>query len=152
LKNLFFIVSGIEGNMDQAKYIRAREKRWAREDSKRDLFRKFQSEQVPAKVLERLRAKWIRSDYARINYRVGERKKYKPDISDIHELRRAEDAETAKRYKKEDKRREQSRIKQDEEIAARRLSEETKRDQRRKQEDLHCLVREDRLGSPGTNC
>ena len=139
--------------MDQAKYIRAREKRWAREDNKRDLFRKFQSEQAPAKVLERLRAKWIRSDYARINYRVGERKKDNQDISDIHELRMAEDAETAKRYKKEDKRREQFRTKQDEEIAARRIAEEIKRDKRRKEEDLYGLVREDRMGStPGTNC
>jgi hypothetical protein len=122
-------------------YIRARDKRWAREDAERDAKRKIKTEQASVEVIEHLRAKWIRSDYTRIKHRVAKRIQDNRRLEvakekvDIHAHRKGEDAEIAKRYKKEDAKIAALHAKQDAALVERRKVEDVKRVARRKADE-----------------
>jgi hypothetical protein len=145
--------------MDQDKYIRAREKRWAHEDIKRDAFRKYQSEQVSAEELERLRTIWTRSDTARIAYRV-EKRKEDPGENKGHAIakrRKKEDERLAKARFKEDTLKSRKRKAQDVRIAKKRLEQDAVVSSERAKQDEEIAARRARedkehTSAPGTNC
>jgi hypothetical protein len=132
------------------RYIRAREKRWVHEDTKRDAFREWQRTQVSAEERERLLINWTRSDNARIKYRVEARKKSDDRLEILIKILMdlfpgppypppckcaKEDAETAKRRKKEDERLEKSRFKEDTLKARKRKAQDDRIAKKRHEQD-----------------